>query len=152
MRTIYRFETVDGVGMYAFSTAGRNMQKPQRHPDPDFDIILRHSLKGKYMFMDEHRFGFASLEQLNTWVPYKKWLRAMHREGLLLSEMVCRNSDVFDGEKQVIFKGYKKKKQHNILEFFNLGIDKPQKKRIIKPVVEITVSKKSLYDVWNPYI
>lgn len=136
MRTIYRFEDEYGTGMYAYNTASVKMQTNKNHPAPESDKKLRAKLGYEGLFGEERFYAFADLEQLHAWVKYKGWLKSMHKEGLFITEYKCKNADVFDGEKQVIFKRYKSKKQFSIPEYFDLSVDKPQKKSRIKVVAQ----------------
>lgn len=133
MKKIYRFEDAAGIGMYGFPFALNNLQR-SRHPAPESDEPLMASLEREWchVFSSRNRFGFASLEQLHAWVPYKKWLRGLHADGLFLTEYLCKDADVFLGESQAIFKNHKSKTQYNILKYFKERLDKTQKKSILK--------------------
>jgi hypothetical protein len=138
---VYRIEDVTGGGIYRGDLSGKNpmtIWSSDRHPAPRNDSLLVSGINGlrsddeiswcvsDWIQYHDFIFGFASVDQLRSWVHKDRWLWLMQERGFHLA--VFDVEDVIVGHTQCIFK--RKDVKHTsyfpIADFFDVMVAPPR--------------------------
>lgn len=134
---VYRIEGVNGGGIYRGEYSRQNPMSwvESKHPAPWRDSLLVHNSNRKrgdafditdsfdtWFSEENYIFGFASTEQLRSWVFVDLWLWLMQERGFRLAVMEIEDDDVIVGHTQCIFKreNVKQTSYFPIAEFFGI--------------------------------
>lgn len=123
---VYRIEHTDGKGMYR--STGRSLyechfyKQTDRHPSPDEDSKLFTEIQAKNLLnwnYGRYVFGFASVDQLRSWLYQDEILLWLDDRGFILA--VIEVDDVLIGNTQCMFIKPETYEKKNIREFFKLS-------------------------------
>lgn len=102
IKTIYRCETVDGIGIYRGGVAdGLGLyEMTGRHPCPHEDAGMREAWE-KLGDTEKWLFGFKSLDQLRSWIYKDEQRLGLKRRGVVVR--VYKACEAIYGDTQAVF-------------------------------------------------
>lgn len=130
--TVYRIEHAEtkagmyrlaGVDLYQIMTSYGWDGDQDRHPSPESDSVLMQSgIPGNTWGLGEisHlRFGFASVDQLRSWLYKDEWLLGLHNHGYVLA--IIETEEAYIGSTQAVFLRPEVYETVSIKEYFKLN-------------------------------
>ena len=105
---VYRIENIDGIGPYTGDLNCDNFEPHWflgvDHPAPEEDLLLKEWFDDNYADVENHKFGFVSIEQLKEWFHEDRYFKAFHDHEFYLAEYEISEDLVHVGTKQVMFR------------------------------------------------
>lgn len=114
---VYRIETIQGTGMYAFISGIDGLYCNERCPAPENDKVLMKAFRYKRPGAG-WVYGFQNTKMLRQWVRHVAWRRLLVKKGLTIWVYEVPCGQVVHGERQTVFqrKGAKRIRQIALTE------------------------------------
>lgn len=109
-RSLYNIANACGDDIYG---------EHSRHPHPMEDSVLMATDIPRYATAHLN-YGFASIEQLRSWLYKDAWLVGLHAAGYVLA--IIESEEVYVGSTQAVFLRPETYPTFSIQEYFNLTI------------------------------